>query len=68
MEFFVMLILTCLVTLFDRMLQVLKNSPNIWHFLMNETFSVIFKHNDDITNVNYSFDLGYGTIFSNMVQ
>ena len=36
---FVLLKVTCLVTLFDRKLQIFKNSPKL-----NETFSVIFKH------------------------
>ena len=59
---FVVLKLTCLVTLFDRNLQVFKNSPKLTNFgifkellsthnvnvallaILNETFSVIFKH------------------------
>ena len=62
---FVLLKLTCLVTLFDRKLQVFKNSPkwtifgplknvNVARFIrnLNETFSVIFKHraNSDVTS------------------
>ena len=58
---FVQLKMTCLVTLFDRKLQVFKNSPNwtifgIFNKLLathnvnvarlNETFSVIFRHSE----------------------
>ena len=41
---FVLLKLTCLVTLFHRKLQVFKNFCPVSLAMLNETFSVIFKH------------------------
>ena len=47
---YTLLKVTCLVTLFDRKLQIFKNSPKWTIFgifkMLNETFSVIFKHRD----------------------